>query len=99
MFKRLSFDRAVALFKQWGFEIEVGPRVGEVTLILEGPDFRTTTVYEASILPEIAGVAQQIRWQNGVCVAPSRQVGETNSYAPGTHTIPIPLWGVVAIQQ
>ena len=98
MFKQLSFDSAVALFKQWGFEIEVGPRVGEVTLILDGPDFRTTTVYEASMLPDIAGAALEIRWRNGACVARPTQTQDATILAPGKKTVPLVHWGRVAIQ-
>jgi len=99
MFKPLSFDSAVALFKQWGFEIEVGPRVGEVTLILEGPDFRTTTVYEACMLPDIAGAAQQARWQNGACVARSSEARDVFVCTPGTRTVPLTMWGMCTIVQ
>jgi len=64
--KPLSFEDAVRLFKQWGFQVEPGPRPEEVTLILEGPGHRTYAVYEASMLPQIAAVALDIRWQNRV---------------------------------
>jgi hypothetical protein len=66
MVKPLSFEDAVRLFKQWGFQVEPGPRPEGVTLILEGPGHRTYAVYEASMLPQIASVAQHIRWRNGV---------------------------------
>jgi hypothetical protein len=65
MFKPLSFEDAVKLFQQWGFQVEPGPRPEEVTLILEGPDYRTYSVYEARMLPQIAAVALQVRWQSG----------------------------------
>ena len=64
-FKELSFEDAVKLFKQWGFEVEPGPRPEQVTLILEGPDYRTYSVYEARMLPQIAAVALRVRWNNG----------------------------------
>ena len=97
MFKRLSFDSAVALFRQWGFEIEVGPRAGEVTLILEGPDYRTTTVYEASMLPDIAGAAQQVRWQNGACFYRPGRDQLVGACAPCTQTVPAYM-GTAAIR-
>lgn len=65
MFKEPSFEDAVKLFKQWGFQVEPGPRPEQVTLILEGPDYRTYSVYEAHMLPQIASVALRVRWQNG----------------------------------
>jgi hypothetical protein len=65
MFKTLSFEDAVRLFKEWGFQVEPGPRPGEVTLIIEAADHRCCTVYDASMLPQIATVALEIRWQNG----------------------------------
>lgn len=48
----------------WGFQVEPGPRPEEVTLILEGPGYRTYIVYEARMLPQIAAVALRVRWQN-----------------------------------
>ena len=65
MLKALSFEDAVRLFKLWGFQVEPGPRPEEVTLILEGPGYRTYIVYEARMLPQIAAVALRVRWQNG----------------------------------
>ena len=65
MFKEPSFEDAVKLFKQWGFQVEPGPRPEQVTLILDGPDYRTYSVYEARMLPQIASVALRVRWQNG----------------------------------
>jgi hypothetical protein len=64
VFKPLSFEDAVRLFKLWGFQVEPGPRPEEVTLILEGPGYRTYIVYEARMLPQIAAVALRVRWQN-----------------------------------
>ena len=65
MFKTPSFEDAVKLFKKWGFQVEPGPRPEEVTLIVEGLDYRTYSVYEARMLPQIAAVAMQVRWQHG----------------------------------
>jgi len=36
-FVEMSFERAVELFREWGFRVEEGPGDEEVTLILEGP--------------------------------------------------------------
>jgi hypothetical protein len=69
MFKIVSFEEAVRLFKEWGFQVEPGPRPGEVTLIIEAPDYRCCTVYDAGMLPQIATVALEVRWQNGSMVA------------------------------
>ncbi len=63
--KLLSFEEAVKLFKSWGYQVEPGPRAGEVTLILEGADHRTYVVYQAVQLPAIAATILSIRWQNG----------------------------------
>jgi hypothetical protein len=62
----LSFEEAVRLFRQWGFQVEPGPQPGEVTLVAEGPDYRTHAVYEAHLLPQIACVALRVRQQNAV---------------------------------
>jgi hypothetical protein len=75
----LSFEGAVRLFKQWGFQVEPGPRPEEVTLILEGPGHRTYAVYEASILPQIAAAALDIRWQNRFKVLTGRVDGMSRS--------------------
>ena len=64
-FGSLSFEDTIRLFKQWGFQVEPGPRPEEVTLILEGPDYRTYSVHDAHVLPEMAAVALRARWQNG----------------------------------
>jgi hypothetical protein len=64
VFKSLSFEEAIELFRQWGFGVESGPRPGEVTLIAEGDDYRTSVVYEARLLPQVAAVALCVRWRN-----------------------------------
>ncbi len=56
-----SFEEAVYLFEQWGFCVEPGPRPDEVTLILEGGDFRTYVVYEVPLLPQIANLILRTR--------------------------------------
>lgn len=60
----LSFDEAVRLFTRWGFQVEPGPRSGEVTLILDSAGARTWVVYEAALLPQIAEIVLRVRWQN-----------------------------------
>jgi len=98
MFKRLTFEDAVHLFEQWGFDVEAGPRPSEVTLILDGPGFRTTTVYKSAMLPDIAGVAQEIRWRNGSCFGPCRCEAGAEICASGTRTIPMMQWSTCTIQ-
>lgn len=89
MFKRLTFEEAVDMFEQWGFQVKPGPQPEEVTLILEGPDYRTYTVYEARRLSQIADVALQIRWQNGALAI---QTWEGRPGIPvNFETIPFPL--------
>ena len=58
---KLSLEKAVQLFREWGFRVEAGPGHGEVTLILEGPDYRSYSVYAAGELPQIAAVALRVR--------------------------------------
>ena len=89
MFESLSFEDAVKLFKQWGFQVEPGPRPEEVTLILEGPDYRTYTVYEARMLPQIAAVALRIRWKNGAMASSAYQDGTRITVDFGTVPFPI----------
>jgi hypothetical protein len=68
-FNSLSLEDAVQLFKQWGFQVEPGPRPEEVTLIIDAPDHRTYSVHPASMLPHMAAVALRVRQQQ---VAPVR---------------------------
>ncbi len=65
-FGSLTFEDAIRLFKQWGFQVEPGPRPEEVTLILEGSDYRNCSVHDARDLPAMAAVALRVRWQNGL---------------------------------
>jgi hypothetical protein len=82
MLKPLSFEGAVRLFKQWGFQVEPGPHPEEVPLILEGLGHRTYAVYEASMLLQIAAVALDIRWQNRVVAFGERVDGMScNEYS------------------
>lgn len=64
-FGTLSFENAIDLFREWGFQIEPGPRPQEITLILEGPNYRSYWVHDADALAEIAAVALRLRWQGG----------------------------------
>jgi hypothetical protein len=72
-FGSLSFEDAIRLFKEWGFIVEPGPRPEEVTLILEGPGYRTYSVADAQDLPELAAAALRIRWQNGTLMRQRQQ--------------------------
>jgi hypothetical protein len=66
----LSFDKAVELFKEWGFVVEQGPRDGEITLILEGPDHRSYHVCDPEKLPEMATSILRVRWRTGAVLPP-----------------------------
>lgn len=74
-FDSLSFEEAVHLFRQWGFQVEPGPRAAEVTLIREEPGYRNYTVYDVEMLPAIAAVALRARWQNGTLTQRREPVG------------------------
>jgi hypothetical protein len=74
-FAKLSFERAVQLFQEWGFRVEEGPGHEEVTLILEGPAHRSYYVYEVTRLPQIAAVALCVR-QNTGAIEVSMLAGE-----------------------
>ncbi len=60
-----TYSEAVHLFECWGFQVEAGPRAGEVALILETPDSRTYAVYPTQLLPEMATIVLGVRWRNG----------------------------------
>jgi hypothetical protein len=86
MFKIVSFEEAVRLFKEWGFQVEPGPRPGEVTLIIDAPDYRCCTVYDARMVPQIATVALEVRWQNGSMAA----VRSDRGYQEGLREVALP---------
>ena len=69
-FAKLSFEKAVQLFKGWGFTVEQGPRHGEVTLMLEGPGHRSYYVCETEQLPEMANSVLRMRWCAGAMMVP-----------------------------
>jgi hypothetical protein len=86
MFKTVSFEEAVCLFKEWGFVVEPGPRAGEVTLVIDAPDHRHYTVYDAEMLSGIATVALEVRWQNGSMAAERSDRG----CQEGLRQVPLP---------
>lgn len=68
-FEALSFEKAVRLFKGWGFLVEPGPGTEEVTLVFEGLTHRSCYVFKAAQLPQLAAAALRVRWRNGVVLA------------------------------
>jgi len=68
-FEALSFEKAIRLFKAWGFLVEPGPGTEEVTLVLEGLTHRSSYVFKAGQLPQIAAAALRLRWRSGVLLA------------------------------
>jgi hypothetical protein len=68
-FEKLSFEKAVQLFKEWGFLVEPGPRLGEVTLILEGSTYRSCYVCAPENLLEMAAAVLSVRWCTGGIMA------------------------------
>ena len=69
-FETLSFEKAIRLFKGWGFLVEPGPGTEEVTLVLEKPAHRSYYVYDAGQLPQVAAAALRVRWRTGSFMAP-----------------------------
>ena len=51
-FEKLSFEKAVQLFKEWGFLVQQGTK--EVTLTVEGPNHRSYCVCQPEELAEMA---------------------------------------------
>jgi hypothetical protein len=68
---------AVLLFRQWGFLVEPGPGPEEVTLIVEGPDYRTYSVHDVDLLPQMAMVALQVGWANGAWGCPMMELNKS----------------------
>lgn len=60
----LTYEEAVSLFKQWGFEVEPGPRTDEVTLLLKTEDGCTYSVQERAMLTQMAAVTLAVRWRS-----------------------------------
>lgn len=60
----LTYQEAVSLFEQWGFQVECGPRPGDVTLLLRTEEGCTYSVHEQAMLPQMAAVALAVRWRN-----------------------------------
>jgi hypothetical protein len=70
-FEKLSFEKAVQLFKEWGFLVQQGPRTEEVTLILEGPTHRTYCVCQPEHLAEMAAAILRHRLRTGALTTPA----------------------------
>ena len=69
-FEKLSFEKAVQLFKEWGFIVHQGPGIAEVTLILEGPTHRSYYVCQAEQLAEMAAAILRQRLRTGAMMTP-----------------------------
>jgi hypothetical protein len=68
-FEKLSFEKAVQLFKGWGFQVERGPRLGDITLILEGPNHRSYCVCQPEQLADMAMTVLGQRLRTGAMMA------------------------------
>ena len=73
-FEKLSFEKAGQLFKEWGFQVQPGPRTAEVTLILEGPAHRSYYVCQAEHLAEMAAAILRQRLRTGAMMNPVSDV-------------------------
>jgi len=73
-FEKLSFEKAVQLFKGWGFTVQQGPEMEEVTLILAGPTHRSYYVCQAEQLAEMAAAILRQRLRTGAMITPVMDV-------------------------
>jgi len=73
-FETLSFEKAIRLFKGWGFMVEPGPGTEEVTLVIERPAHRSYYVCNAGQLQQMAAAALRVRWRTGALGAPVSDV-------------------------
>jgi hypothetical protein len=73
--KPMSFEKAVSLFKSWGFTVEPGPELDEVTFWIDAAGRRTFCVYPARLLPEIAAVIQRVQVHRQRCAVKIHQIG------------------------
>jgi hypothetical protein len=69
-FEKLSSEKAVQLFREWGFLVQQGPRAEEVTLILEGPNYRSYYVCQPEELAEMAVTILRQRLRSGALMTP-----------------------------
>jgi hypothetical protein len=69
-FEKLSFEKAVQLFKEWGYLVQEGPRTAEVTIILDGSTHRTWCVCQSEQLAEMAAVILRLRLYTGAMMIP-----------------------------
>ena len=69
-FEKLSFEKAVRLFREWGFLVQEGPGPAEVTIILDGPNSRTFCVCYPEQLSEMAAVILRVRLLTGAMTVP-----------------------------
>ena len=67
-FEKLSFEKAVQLFKEWGFLVQQGTK--EVTLIVEGPNHRSYCVCQPEELAEMATAVLRQRLRTGTMMTP-----------------------------
>ena len=67
---KLSFEEAVKLFKEWGFLVQQGPRTGEVSLIVEAPNYRSYCVCQPEELAEMATAVLRQRLRTGALMTP-----------------------------
>ncbi len=91
IFKTLPFEDAVKLFREWGFQVEPGPRADEITLISEGPDYRNYSVYPAGLLPQIAAATLNVRWRNGAMAQVAAQGPQGIGKRANFKTMPLPI--------
>ena len=68
--EKLSLEKAVQLFEEWGFLVQQGPRTEEVTLIVEGPNNRSYCVCQPEELPEMAAAVLRQRLCTGALMTP-----------------------------
>ena len=69
-FEKLSSEKAVQLFKEWGFQVQPGPGTEEVTLILEGPTHRSYYVCDPEQLAEMTTAVLRERLRTGAMMSP-----------------------------
>jgi hypothetical protein len=69
-FEKLSFEKAARLFEEWGFLVQEGPRNTEVTIILDGPTYRSYCVCPSEQLAEMAAVILRVRLFTGAMTVP-----------------------------
>ena len=91
LFSSLLFEDAIRLFMAWGFQVEPGPRPGEVTLVIDVPDCRTYALHPANLFAQVTAVTLRVRWRNSAMFSVTGEQRKEKARGLDLTTIPSPF--------